>query len=122
MEQTMPDQAGAADESLYYGVGGQDTKLFGKWTYEDLSCEDISLKDYISITRDQKANIYVPHTAQRYQTKRFRKALCPVVERLVCSMMMHGRNNGKKSLAIRIVKDALEIIHLQTNKNPIQAI
>merc|ERR1711869_51180 len=52
--------------------------------------------------------------------KCFRKALCPIVERLVCSMMMHGRNTGKKQMAVRIVKHAFEIIHLLTDKNPIQ--
>ncbi len=31
-----------------------------------------------------------------------------------------GRNNGKKLLATRIVKDAFEIIHLLTDANPIQ--
>jgi hypothetical protein len=31
----------------------------------------------------------------RYAAKRFRKAQCPIVERLVNSLMMHGRNNGK---------------------------
>merc|ERR1712147_200439 len=56
----------------------------------------------------------------RYQKKRFRKALCPIVERLCCSMMMHGRNNGKKMMAVRIVKHAFEIIHLLTDQNPIQ--
>merc|ERR1711908_205670 len=56
----------------------------------------------------------------RYQQKRFRKAMCPIVERLCCSMMMHGRNNGKKLMAVRIVKHAFEIIHLLTDKNPIQ--
>ena len=30
--------------------------------------------------------------------------------------MMHGRNNGKKMLAVRIVKHAFEIIHLLTNE------
>ncbi|CAE7525762.1 RPS5, partial [Symbiodinium pilosum] len=34
--------------------------------------------------------------------------------------MMHGRNNGKKLMAVRIVKHAFEIIHLLTDKNPIQ--
>ncbi|MCP5006251.1 MAG: hypothetical protein GY941_20270 [Planctomycetes bacterium] len=48
--------------------------------------------------------------------KRFRKAQCPIVERVVCSMMMHGRNNGKKLMAVRIVKHCLEIIHLLTNE------
>ena len=37
-------------------------------------------------------------------------------------MMMHGRNNGKKTLAIRIVKQALEIVHLLTDANPLQII
>lgn len=36
--------------------------------------------------------------------------------------MMHGRNNGKKTLAIRIVKQALEIVHLLTDANPLQII
>ena len=63
---------------------------------------------------------YLPHTQGRYQAKRFRKALCPIVERLCVSMMMHGRNNGKKLMAVRIVKHAFEIIHLLTDKNPIQ--
>jgi small subunit ribosomal protein S5e len=58
----------------------------------------------------------LPHTAGRYQVKRFRKALCPIVERLVCSLMMHGRNNGKKLMAVRIVKHAFEIIYLLTGE------
>ena len=33
---------------------------------------------------------------------------------------MHGRNNGKKTLAMKIIKQALEIIHLLTDANPIQ--
>lgn len=37
-------------------------------------------------------------------------------------MMMHGRNNGKKTLAVRIVKQSLEIIHLLTDANPIQVL
>merc|ERR1712085_102152 len=64
--------------------------------------------------------VFVPHTAGRYQVKRFRKAQCPIVERLVNSLMMHGRNNGKKIKAIRIVRQAFEIISLITSKNPIQ--
>lgn len=35
-------------------------------------------------------------------------------------MMMHGRNSGKKLMAIKIVKHAFEIIHLVTGKNPLQ--
>ena len=56
----------------------------------------------------------MPHTAGRYQKRRFRKAQCPIAERLVCSLMQHGRNNGKKLMASRIVQHAFEIIYLLT--------
>jgi small subunit ribosomal protein S5e len=62
----------------------------------------------------------VPHTAGRYQSKKFRKALCPIVERLVGSMQFHGRNTGKKVKAIRIVRHAFEIIFLLTGRNPLE--
>merc|ERR1712002_766970 len=37
-------------------------------------------------------------------------------------MGMHGRNNGKKLLAVRIIKHAFEIIHLLTGQNPLQGV
>jgi small subunit ribosomal protein S5e len=92
-------------------------KLFGKWAYDEVTVEDICFKEYIALS--DKAQVYLPHTAGRYQAKRFRKALCPIVERLVGCMQYHGRNTGKKVKAIRIVKHAFEIIHLLTGKNPI---
>lgn len=39
---------------------------------------------------------------------------------IVFSLMMKGRNNGKKLLAVRIVAHAFEIIHLLADQNPIQ--
>ena len=85
-----------------------------------MQVKDISLEDYVAVK--SKYAVFVPHTAGRYQAKRFRKAQCPIVERLTCSLMMHGRNNGKKLMAVRIVKHAMEIIHLLTDQNPIQVI
>lgn len=79
---------------------------------------DIALEDYIAAKA--KSAVYVPHTAGRYQTKRFRKAQCPIVERLTNSLMRHGRNNGKKLMATRIVEHAMDIINLLTDQNPIQ--
>eukprot|EP00747_Dinoflagellata_sp_TGD_P103205 gnl/TRDRNA2_/TRDRNA2_168891_c0_seq8.p1 gnl/TRDRNA2_/TRDRNA2_168891_c0~~gnl/TRDRNA2_/TRDRNA2_168891_c0_seq8.p1 ORF type:complete len:222 (+),score=44.24 gnl/TRDRNA2_/TRDRNA2_168891_c0_seq8:85-666(+) len=99
-------------------MAAMETKLFGRWSYDEVNVADLSLVDYIAIGKS--AQSYLPHTQGRYQAKRFRKALCPIVERLCCSMMMHGRNNGKKVMAVRIVKHAFEIIHLLTDKNPIQ--
>ena len=63
-----------------------------------------------------KSSKYLPHSAGRYSVKRFRKAQCPIVERLACSLMMHGRNNGKKLMTVRIVKHSFEIIHLLTGE------
>ena len=95
-------------------------KLFGKWSYEGVAVKDDSLADYIAV-RPQHAQ-YLPHSAGRYNIKRFRKAQLPVVERLVNSLMMHGRNNGKKLMSVRIVKHTLEIIHILTKQNPIQVL
>ncbi|KAK9808062.1 hypothetical protein WJX73_000127 [Symbiochloris irregularis] len=97
-----------------------EVKLFGKWTFEDVEVNDISLEDYITVK--PKSAIFVPHTAGRYQKKRFRKAQCPIVERITTSLMQHGRNNGKKLLAVRIVQHAFEIINLLTDSNPIQVV
>ena len=37
------------------------------------------------------------------------------------SLMMKGRNNGKKLMAVRIVAHAFEIINLLSDQNPVQA-
>ena len=52
----------------------------------------------------------MPHSAGRFAQKRFRKAQCPIIERLTNSLMMNGRNNGKKLMAVRIVAHAFEIV------------
>ncbi|XP_069506348.1 small ribosomal subunit protein uS7-like [Ambystoma mexicanum] len=97
-----------------------EIKLFGKWSTEDVQINDISLQDYIAVK--EKYAKYLPHSSGRYAAKRFRKAQCPIVERLTDSMMMHGRNNGKKLMTVRIVKHAFEIIHLLTGENPLQVL
>lgn len=79
-------------------------------------------QDYIAVKQRVKYQSYLPHTLGRYNKKRFRKAQCPIVERVANALMMHGRNNGKKLLAVRIIKNAFEIIHLLTDQNPIQVL
>jgi len=98
----------------------ENVKLFGKWNYDNVKIVDSTLRDYIAIKEKTKYKQYLPHTAGRYNVKRFRKAQCPIVERLANTLMMSGRNNGKKLMAVRIVKHAFEIIHLLTNENPLQ--
>ncbi|KAL2488852.1 40S ribosomal protein S5-2 [Forsythia ovata] len=95
--------------------------IFNQWSYVGVEISDFSVEDYIIATASKHAT-YIPDTAGRYQVKHFRKAQCPIVERLTNSMMMHGRNNGKKLMAVFIIKHAMEIIHLLTDQNPIQVI
>lgn len=113
-EEVADDGFGAEEEK------GQDIKLFGKWTFEDVEIRDISLEDYIACGRYHAT--YLPHTAGRYQVKRFRKASCPIVERLAVCLMRKGRNAGQKLMAVRLIEYTLEIIHLLTDQNPIQII
>lgn len=95
-----------------------EIKLFNKWSFSEVTVKDISLTDYIQITKPT----FVSHTAGRYASKRFRKAQCPIIERLTNSLMMNGRNNGKKLKAVRIVKHTLEIINVLTDQNPLQVV
>ena len=97
-----------------------EIKLFGRWSCDDVQVWDMSLQDYIAVK--EKNAKFLPHSAGRYAAKRFRKAQCPIVERLTNSLMMHGRNNAKKLMAVRIVKHAFEIIHLFTGENPLQVL
>uniref|UniRef100_G3RXS5 Small ribosomal subunit protein uS7 domain-containing protein n=1 Tax=Gorilla gorilla gorilla TaxID=9595 RepID=G3RXS5_GORGO len=94
-----------------------DTKLFGKWTTnDDVQISDISLQDSIAVK--EKYAKYLPHNAGPYAAKRFCKAQCPIVESLTNSMIMHGHNNSKKLMTVRIIKYAFHFIHLLTGENP----
>eukprot|EP00600_Ochromonadales_sp_CCMP1393_P009142 CAMPEP_0174975126 /NCGR_PEP_ID=MMETSP0004_2-20121128/12261_1 /TAXON_ID=420556 /ORGANISM="Ochromonas sp., Strain CCMP1393" /LENGTH=195 /DNA_ID=CAMNT_0016225925 /DNA_START=16 /DNA_END=603 /DNA_ORIENTATION=- len=95
-----------------------EVKLFGKWSLDDVEVSDLALVDFLAIKG--KHSTYVPHTAGKYQRKCFKKAQCPIVERLACALMRTGRNNGKKLLAVRIVRHTLELIHILTDQNPVQ--
>merc|ERR1711896_95938 len=97
-----------------------EIKLFNKWTFDDVSVSEIPLTDYIASKAGNAC--YLPHSAGRWQKKRFKKAQCPIVERMTNSLMMHGRNNGKKMLAVRIMRHTCDIIALLTGENPIQVI
>ncbi|KAK1579055.1 hypothetical protein Q3G72_035199 [Acer saccharum] len=119
--QVKMETAVVAQSTLDAPLPHYDVKLFNRWTFEDVQVNDISLCDYVGVQPAKHAT-FVPHTAGRYSKKRFRKAQCPIVERLTNSLMMHGRNNGKKLMAVRIVKHAMEIIHLLTDQNPVQVI
>lgn len=97
-----------------------EPKLFGRWSYEGVESSDISLQNYI-VMKTSKAQVFMPHTAGKYAAKRFKKVNCPLVERMVNSLMFK-RNNGKKQQCVQIVKQALQIVALITERNPLQVV
>ena len=98
-----------------------EPKLFSKWSYTDLEIKDATLTNYVAVDTP-KSRVFLPHTAGRYQIRRFKKASCPLVERIIGSIGFHGRNTGKKIRSMRIMRQAMEIMHLQTGQNPLQVI
>ncbi len=106
-----------------------EVKLFGKYSCDNLTIRDPSISQVMSLKP-----ILVPHTYARHANKQFSKQGVNVVERLVNKLMRggtgeklggkiirtHGKLQGKKSKAIKIVKEAFEIVERQTHQNPIQ--
>lgn len=93
----------------------QEIKLFQKWTFNGIEVKDPGLKRYLDLTP-----MVVPHSMGRHEHQRFRKARVNIVERLINDLMRPGKNAGKKAKTTNIVKQAFEIIHLRTGKNPIE--
>jgi len=93
----------------------QEIKLFQKWTFTGIEVKDPSLKRYLNLTP-----MTTPHSMGRHEHQRFRKAKVNIVERLINGFMRPGKNAGKKAKATNMVKQAFEIIHLRTGKNPVE--
>lgn len=91
--------------------------LFDKWSWKGIEVNDPGLKRYICLKP-----VIIPHSMGRHEHHRFGKAEVNIVERLVNQLMRPGKNAGKKARAIKFVRNAFEIIHLQTGKNPIEVL
>jgi len=94
-----------------------EIKVFDKWSAEDIEVADPGLEKYLSVRP-----ILYPHSGGRHEHKRFRKSALNIVERLVNNMMRSGRVGGKKTKAVGIVRNALEIVNLKTGKNPVEVL
>lgn len=95
----------------------KEIKLFQKWSFEGIEVKDPGLKRYLNLTP-----MVVPHSMGRHEHQRFRKANVNIVERLINNLMRPGKNAGKKAKTTNIVKQAFEIIHLRTGRNPIEVL
>ena len=95
----------------------EEILLFGKWSFAGIEVTVPGLQRYISLKP-----IYVPHSMGRHEHGRFRKAEVNIVERLINDLMRPGSSAGKKARAISVVRNAFEIIHLRTGRNPIEVL
>jgi small subunit ribosomal protein S7 len=98
--------------------------LFNKWDTSEISIEDEGLKNVIMI----QPFMTIPITFGRHEHQRLKKSEVHIIERLA-NKLMHfgkryakntGRMGGKKTRVINVVKTALEIIYLETGKNPVE--
>ncbi|MBI3587925.1 30S ribosomal protein S7 [Candidatus Micrarchaeota archaeon] len=106
-----------------------EVKLFGKYPYTGLVINDGSLRQYVSLNPLQ-----IPHSFARHANKQFAKSKVNIVERLANKLMRggtgeklggkvirtHGKLQGKKSKAIKIIEAAFEVVERKTKQNPIQ--
>ncbi|GAB3321318.1 30S ribosomal protein S7 [Haloplanus rallus] len=104
-----PDAPAGSDETE------TDALLFGVWETDDIAYADPSTKRYINVTP-------IAHTMGRHASKQFQKSEISVVERLINRLMQTEENTGKKQQAMRIVRDAFELVHEGTDENPVQVL
>lgn len=96
---------------------GNQKLLFNRWDMSEVEIRDPSLVRYVNLHA-----MIVPHSCGKLAGQQFNKSNMLIVERLINKLMQTEKNTDKKELAIRIVKDAFEIINKKTGKNPIQVL
>ncbi|MEN6443241.1 MAG: 30S ribosomal protein S7 [Methanoregula sp.] len=96
---------------------GTKKLLFNKWDVSEVKVVDPGLIRYVNLSA-----LIIPHSCGKFSRQEFNKANMPIVERLINKLMQTENNTGKKQLAIRIVRDAFEIINKKTKRNPVEVL
>lgn len=91
--------------------------LFNKYDMNEVQIGDPGLVRYVNLS-----SLIVPHSCGKFTRQEFNKGNMLIVERLINRLMQTENNTGKKTLCINIVRDAFEIIHKRTKKNPVQVL
>lgn len=126
-EKQMHTQSTVAQEQVKEPA--PSAKLFGKYSYEGIVVNDSGLAKYINLKP-----LELPHTFARHANKQFAKSKVNLVERLVNKLMRggtgekiggriirtHGKLQGKKSKALKTVKEAFEVAEKKSKQNPLQ--
>lgn len=89
--------------------------LFGQFSFEGIEVHDPGLAPYLYLHP-----VYSPHTEGKLSGRPFLKAQMHVVERLANHLMKGGKFTGKKSKAIRTVREAFEQLAKTEKQNPLQ--
>jgi small subunit ribosomal protein S7 len=98
--------------------------LFNKWDVRKIEVNDQGLQNVISLI----PSVAIPVTFGRHEHQRMKKADVHIVERLA-NKLMHfgkryakntGRMGGKKARIYKTIEAALEILSLETGKNPVE--
>ncbi|MFH1750709.1 MAG: 30S ribosomal protein S7 [Candidatus Micrarchaeota archaeon] len=107
-----------------------ETKLFGLYDY-NVEVKDMSLAQHISLRP-----MTYPHSFAKHANKQFAKSKVNIVERLINKLLRggtgekmggkiirtHGKLQGKKTKAIKMVRGAFEEVQKRTKQNPIQVL
>ena len=92
-------------------------KLFGEWTFDEITVRDIGLQRYLNIEP-----IYLPHSGGRHTARKFRKSDMSIVERFINALMRPGSSGGDKIRLISVVRNALKIINIRSGRNPVETL
>jgi small subunit ribosomal protein S7 len=98
--------------------------LFNKWDTTGFEVTDLGLQRVISL----KPSAVIPISFGRHEHQRLKKADVNLIERLANNLMHFGkryaknsgRMGGKKMRVLNAIKTALDIIYLETSKNPVE--
>jgi small subunit ribosomal protein S7 len=91
--------------------------LFNRWDLNEVEIKDPGLVRYINLR-----SAIVPYTSGKLTRHQFAKGEMLIVERLINRLMQNEMNTGAKQRAVRITRDAFEIIYQRTKKNPVQVL
>jgi small subunit ribosomal protein S7 len=98
--------------------------LFNKWDTSGIEVTDLGLQRAISL----KPPAVIPISFGRHEHQRLKKAEVNVIERLANNLMHFGkryakntgRMGGKKMRVLNTIKTALDIIYVETGRNPVE--
>jgi small subunit ribosomal protein S7 len=110
-ESEAPEPESPADSE----EAASNAQLFGVWDVSEIEYTDPSTQRYINVTP-------IAHTMGRHASKQFKKSEISIVERLTNRLMQTEDNTGQKQKALKIVREAFDIVHERTEENPVQVL